>query len=332
MCPSDRPTSRAMKTRYTALLNLAFLTALRPTSGHNWLVEPHAYVTQWATSNCQGSQCTAACPLILSPETMRNTPETPERVWQRGQTVRICYAKNNHHGGMARFSLVPIAVMNSRMYHSWFTLFHTCFDGGVVDCKSEGISCGTSKTSACCRNVIIPSVFPDGKYVLGHVWYGGLHFRRQWGKYADYYSCSFVEIRGGVGKTCNVRYTPVFSPGESDRIIDGECETSASEIGPCDKYGCEDTPSFFAKPSVFENGASPRSYSCEDLMWAAREHTMDERIMMGVCKEKVCCPKECGECGGPGCHRRAVQGCCVTPILQNTTRTCDKFDPPCLRV
>lgn len=311
--------------------------------GHNWLVEPMAFNTNWKTKSCEGSECVAACPKLLQPEKMKNTMYSPAATWRRGELVRLCYSRNNHRGGFARFSLVPVNVMNSRPWHDKLTLFHTCFDGGAVSCAKDRVSCGTDEDTAHCRYIRVPSVFPDGDYVLGHVWYGGLHYKRAHGQFADYYSCSFVKIKGAVGgtKACEA-YRPFYQAGfvqpgsyMEKNIMYGMCFTSSTKVGTCGMEGCWDTPSMWGTPDKFKPGApAVDPITCSLVEEAQHEKSMDERILTGICKEDVCCHKDCGRCGGLNCSKLPGGGenCCTGAIMRNKTRTCDKFDPPCRRV
>lgn len=311
--------------------------------GHNWLVEPMAFNTNWRTRSCKGSECGAACPKILQPEKMKNMMYSPAATWRRGEMVRICYSRNNHRGGFARFSLVPVNVMNSRPWHDKLTLFHTCFDGGAVSCSEENVPCGTSDDTAHCRHIHVPSVFPDGDYVLGHVWYGGLHFKRTHGQFADYFSCSFVKIKGAVGSTKECKaFRPFYQPGFVERgsamekgVKHGMCHTSSTKVGTCGREGCWEKPAKWGVPDKFKPGASAVDpITCKLVKEAQSEKSMDQHILAGICKEDVCCHKDCGRCAGPDCSRLPGGGenCCNGAILRNKSRTCDKFTPPCIRV
>lgn len=44
----------------------------------------------------------------------------------------------------------------------------------------------------------MPGIYGDGDYVLGHVWYGGIHFPlKEERNFSDFWSCAYVRIRGG---------------------------------------------------------------------------------------------------------------------------------------
>lgn len=341
-----------ISTSHLITIILISLSQHRLAISHNWLVEPYAFNTNWRTSDCEGSECTNACPKIMQPKDMMNMREEPAATWKRGQRVRVCYARNNHHGGIARFSLVPVNVMNSRFWHKRFTLFHTCFGAGAVKCRhtktiktrqnlQEDPPCGTDRGCyAYCRNVTVPNMLPDGNYVLGHVWYGGVHFKKTKGHFADYYSCSFIEIKGGEPYRCGwksslANHKPYFDSNkdvDGVNVKDGKCLTSATSIGVCDKTGCPDETPVYAIPRVFDYRKGPDGFTCNDV-WTAFEksHTKDMNLLMGICKGDVCCPKACGTCGGEDCSKRLPGEVCCGGYIRKSERYCNRHEPPCIR-
>lgn len=324
-------------TRFLTVLTVICVLTATTSNAHNWLLEPYAFNTNWRTTSCTGSECSSACPEIMEPNKMNNVMDEPGAIWRRGQRVRICYARNNHHGGMARFSLVPVNVMTSRDWHEKLTLFHTCWGAGETQC-SRGrmrrgvLPCGTDREStAYCRYTRIPTVFPDGDYVLGHVWYGGLRFSRDRGQFADYYSCSFVRIQGGP-MTCEP-HKPYFEPGKGPGVHYGQCLTSSKWIGDCGQIGCPRRHAFYSTPTAFR-GDGPEPIRCSTVEKAFMPDSPDMHVLMGICKGDVCCPKECGKCGGPGCEDRGTEEkpCCGGTIRKMSWRKCPTYEPPCNRM
>lgn len=83
--------------------------------------------------------------------------------------------------------------------------------------------------------VIIPNVIPDGNYVLGWVWYGGLDgtlegLEKSIGLYADYWSCSFIRISGG--EQLQSEFQPTFTNNLKNRWEDG-CLAANDRPGNC---------------------------------------------------------------------------------------------------
>lgn len=239
------------------VLVIALLVVTVPqASSHNWMTQPPPYNRVFKTRNCKGRQCTDACPSKQS-SGIANSQERPAATWRRGQRVMVKWAKNNHHGGMIRIALVPVDKMWDRVWHKKMTLLHACWETGEFNC-SHNEDCGTDKSGeAFSKQVVIPDVFPDGDYVLGYVWYGGLYYKRDRGHFPDYYSCSHIRIRGGARLSAS--YQPFFDAGDNRRIVNGKCQTSADEIGLCEHNGCPNTRSFYAIPKVFQNGHRPHA-------------------------------------------------------------------------
>lgn len=293
---------------------------------------------------------------------MRNSASSPARVYRRGQRVVMKWARNNHHGGLFRISLVPVQHMFDRSWHARLTLLHGCFESGLTNCR-PGEDCGTDKKrEVFARTVQIPNVFKDGVYVVGYVWYGGTRFQEDFGQFSDYYSCSFVRIQGGnpLGGT----YKAFFEPGQSSEIRNGKCLTSAAAIGECPE-GCENRRSFYAIPKVFaQGGLPPITVGSVDGSGGkgnlgsgtgAMQRGQDKRSggnsgnnnsnlnagprnsgggtnnggngtgnsPRGLCSGNVCCTASCGRCGGSGCNRLPGGAAnCCTSVIRSSGRVC----------
>lgn len=269
------------------------------------------------------------------------TPNAPKTVIYRGQDLVVRYTKNNHHGGLLRLSLVPVRHMYSLSWHKNLTLMHGCWESGEYKCQTG--DCGTDKNQdAFQRTIRIPTVFPDGEYVLGYVWYGGLHFKRDYGFFPDFFSCAFVTVKGGeaLGGT----YKAYFEPGQGRRIVGGKCDTSSDAVGVCGNTGCVGTRAFRAIPRIFrDNGI--RSITPNELRNEnERDDTGDSGggddkdngvgagNESGICNRSVCCATSCMKCGGSGCHRRKGGGknCCMGRIRESG-RICGRDPAPCIK-
>lgn len=319
------------------LLSLSFLTL---TSGHSFLTNPEPYTTRYHTRHCRGAECVNACPIEYNAG-MANTIANPAKTWSRGETVNIQWAKNNHDGGFVRLGLVPVGVMNDRSWHERLTIMHGCWHSGMTGCKGSK-ECGTDRSgTAFERKVKIPTVFPDGDYILGFVWYGGV--RKQRGFFPDFFSCSHIRISGGP---LGGRHSAYFEAGDgpSEFVRDDMCYTSADFIGDCGTKGCVKKQAFWAVPRAFSGRSSPTSFTPEVVEKAMEEEEEvygieeragelgEEKVPGGLCIGRICCKKECGKCGGPGCKFRAggSDGCCMQSI-KRSRRMCKNGDaPPCL--
>lgn len=320
----------ALRLSLPQLLLLALVLLLQPlrARSHNWLTHPPAFNPNFATRDCQGAECTNACPRILEPSRMRNTVGRPAATWARGQTVKVAWARNNHHGGLIRLSLVPVPQMNSRAAHARFALQFGCWESGEYACAREGDTCGTDRAGrAFKRHVRVPRVFVDGDYVLGYVWYGGLHFRRRRGMFADFHSCAFVRVRGGA--RAGGRHRAAWVAGTGARVVAGRCLTASTSVGLCGRNGCAWRRAFYGTSSRFR-GRRPRRVSAGDVRRAFRGGSGGE--LAGVCKGTVCCEKRCGKCAGVGCGAApgGAAACCASTI-ERSGRRCDRVDPPCVR-
>lgn len=112
-------------------------------------------------------------------------------------------------------------------------------------------------------NITIPPVVPDGLYVLGWVWYGGMGGGMKMntpdnpypiGLFADYWSCSFVEIAGGPPPKRG--YAPVFKNDLQSFWREG-CNAHADAPGKCTYEPCE-TQGRKQKPIEFKGGKTPK--------------------------------------------------------------------------
>ena len=55
----------------------------------------------------------------------------------------------------------------------------------------------------------------------------------------------------------------------------------------------------------------------------------DPECANGIRHKNSCCPKSCGQCGGPGCSARPGGSSCCTEFISLTNRTCDAVGAPC---
>lgn len=227
-------------------------------------------------------------------------------------------------------SLVPVPSMNSRNAHIKYALQYGCWESGEYDCRAAGDSCGTDKRKRAFRRWLkIPTTYPDGDYVVGYVWFGGLHYRREKGQFPDFWSCSFVKIRGGA--PLGGWHRAKFVPGWGRGIVGGKCQTSASGVGDCARYGCPQRRSFYGIPRPFNTGKVPPGISAGTVKAGFNSNSGDANEVTGLCKSNVCCEKRCGRCGGTRCNKLPGGDKCCIGVIQRSGRPCSKFPPPCIR-
>lgn len=205
-------------------------------------------------------------------------PRMPAAIWRRGENVTIRYQRNNHGpGGFVRLSIVPIDQMLSKRVHERNAFHYSCWGGGFVAAKPEDIGrdkFGFSLTGSDGRepssrigyyttNATIPLVIPDGRYALGWAWYGGIGGSLGWNKpekpfpnglFSDYWSCSFIQIRGG--ERIQRSYRPVFQ-SNLEEFWGDSCWSAQDAPGGCKYEPCRKPRGSFQRPRPFKNGATP---------------------------------------------------------------------------
>eukprot|EP00168_Porphyra_purpurea_P008191 TRINITY_DN2031_c0_g1_i1.p1 TRINITY_DN2031_c0_g1~~TRINITY_DN2031_c0_g1_i1.p1 ORF type:complete len:310 (-),score=73.95 TRINITY_DN2031_c0_g1_i1:128-1057(-) len=167
--------------------------------------------------------------------------------------------RNNHEGGFVRLALVPLKYRDNAAMHKKYAFHYQCFRSDPFTCKTktERLVDGwfDERNVAYKTHVKVPRHIPNGVYVLGWVWYGGLHTNMPWtGYYGDYYSCSYVRIHGGGPLSWS--HQPTWWTGRSS-LFKGVCETSTTRIGECPSEPCVDHPRQLRVPEEFESGAMP---------------------------------------------------------------------------
>eukprot|EP00168_Porphyra_purpurea_P002319 TRINITY_DN1266_c0_g2_i2.p2 TRINITY_DN1266_c0_g2~~TRINITY_DN1266_c0_g2_i2.p2 ORF type:complete len:208 (+),score=16.54 TRINITY_DN1266_c0_g2_i2:688-1311(+) len=143
--------------------------------------------------------CPGPCPAHT--KAMLRDPPTTTTI-RRGGVLNLRYTRNNHHGGFARFSLVPADRAMDAHFHTRAAFLYTCWDTGAFKCRTRRErwrDCKyDNKSMAYKRRLRIPRVYPDGLYVLGFAWWGGLDDGKGFNAaLGDYYDCSYMRIQGG---------------------------------------------------------------------------------------------------------------------------------------
>lgn len=204
-----------------------------------------------------------------------SAPLRPSASYRRGQNVTIKYNRNNHGpGGFVRLTLVPVDKMMDKEVHAKNAFYYGCWGANPVPATQAdfakdkfgfNIAGGDGSLHNLTRSyhiikTTIPTVVPDGNYVLGWTWFGGVGgtvvknmpqrpFRS--GFFGDYYSCAFVRIEGGgpVARS----YDPVFI-NDLSRFWPGGCHASADAPGVCEVEPCKTLPARQQLPRAFKSG------------------------------------------------------------------------------
>lgn len=210
-----------------------------------------------------------------------DSPSKPAAVYRRGQRVTVKYQRNNHApGGFERLTLVPVAKMMDKRIHERNAFFYSCWGAktkvaSAADRKKDkfGFSItgndGTEHGHAPAfyeTHITIPACVGDGDYVLGWVWYGGIGAPvegnhptkpKEWGFFADYWSCAYVRVQGGVPiqQKCKVTFD-----NDMNQFSSAGCMAANDHPGVCTWEPCKRN-GHFQKPKPFKGGRQPYIYS-----------------------------------------------------------------------
>lgn len=228
--------------------------------------------------DCNRPDCFGPCPPIWGSGKgkARNSPSRPAAVWRRGQVVDVEWHRNNHEGGYYRRSLVPVKHMFNKNWHRKTAFEWGCWTQGRYFCGKR-TECGTDRMGFAYRNKMrVPSVFPDGDYVFAMVWFGGLHWQRKKALFSDYYTCSYVRIRGG--QLAN-SHAPGFQRGFNHRnVAPGTCRSTSARQGECGGQECKNNKPVEDVPGVFRGGRKPPNVWLGDLNKNALAYVPDWKL------------------------------------------------------
>lgn len=247
--------------------------------------------------------CPGPCDLTAIENRFSNyhSPDTPAAVYGRGDRIHVKYQRNNHGpGGFVRHTLVRPEDMMKKDVHSRNAFSYSCF--GAQPVQARGSELGEDKWGFSLvgndgkggiepgyyvSEVTIPDVVPDGKYVFGWVWYGGTggpvtngpytQEPSSKGYFGDYWSCSYVEIRGG--RPLASTYTPVFDNDMSEWSREG-CMSANDAPEMCRSEPCKVTATY-RRPREFARG-SPRALTPNDFGGVREEVEEAEMEPLGI--------------------------------------------------
>lgn len=209
--------------------------------GHSHLANPlPTRRLDCRVGNGRARDCPGPCPpMDTYGDPTGVTASRPTATWRRGEARTVTWHRNNHgngESGFVRLTLVPVDKMMNKEAHARFTFQISCWSSGLHRCPSRNIHvCGNdAEGKSYSVRIKVPTSYPDGVYVMGWAWYGGGDYK---GKsfFGDYYSCSFVRIRGGAGPTSEWR--PVFVPGDNQKHTTG-CISATDRVGACPREPC----------------------------------------------------------------------------------------------
>lgn len=195
-------------------------------------------------------------------------------------------------------TLVPIDKMMDKKVHQENAFHYSCWGADAVEATQGDIqtdrfgfniaggdgSLHDLPISYHVTNITIPPVVPNGNYVLGWVWYGGIGgpIERNvpknpfpFGFFSDYWSCSFVRISGGV--KLERSYTPQFMNNMKSEWPKG-CFSAFDEPGICKVEPCRDARGKFMVPKPFRHGA-PKQLTTKNF----KAEACNQRKVKGFC-------------------------------------------------
>lgn len=365
-----------MLRQFINLASIAVLTMLFVdiVYGHSALIKPLPYKLNYDNdvypNGCQPFKC-PPCPNYLpGAKNTRNHPTLPQETWHRGERVKVGWARNNHRGGFYRLSLVPFSKIYDHDAHKQLAFHYGCWDQNRVLCTQS--PCGSDHNNLTFETEVeVPAVLPDDVYVFAWAWFGGVDRTEDKPRFADFYSCSFVNISGGAELTDS--YQPEFEAGPATGEP-GKCLTANTEPGICTQLlQCTEGPIAYNVPSVFQNGHKPDPITKEHYVQSdipvpaspsssalpasplpsqsslpvsptespfanpptespsALPVSASPSVLGAICAGRYCCPQSCGRCGGSGCADRDGGGACCTKQIATSGRRCGEYPPPCIQ-
>eukprot|EP00168_Porphyra_purpurea_P010851 TRINITY_DN2712_c0_g1_i3.p1 TRINITY_DN2712_c0_g1~~TRINITY_DN2712_c0_g1_i3.p1 ORF type:complete len:420 (-),score=19.59 TRINITY_DN2712_c0_g1_i3:162-1421(-) len=154
--------------------------------------------------------CPSPCPVHKLKSRM------PVTTTSRGAQLPTRWYRNNHLDGFVRWTLVPLNKANDWDAHDKGTFEWGCYEAGTYRCspREKREHCTfDNKGQAHRGTVAVPKSAPDGEYMLGWTWVGGVGSSKRNVRFADYHDCARVRIRGGSPLTAS--HQPVFRSDSS---------------------------------------------------------------------------------------------------------------------
>lgn len=276
---------------------LVFFFNIKYCGAHSILVSPQSFSRRACTGLC------GPCRLAnrRNPGILANYyPGGPVAAsFRRGQNTSIAYTRNNHApGGFLRLSLVPLESMMDKETHSRNAFHYSCwgandrvatpeeikkdrFNYSFTGSDGSGHPHGVGYYIA---HVTIPKCVPNGYYVLGYVWFGGMsgtwagtspQIPLSSSHFADFWSCSWIQIEGSdpVEENCN----SVFN-NDMNVISNEGCMAHNDRPGVCASGPCNGLIGTYQLPAKFKNGPPDpmtRDYFLND---STPEETTEESL------------------------------------------------------
>ncbi|KAI0239572.1 hypothetical protein L0F63_003195, partial [Massospora cicadina] len=157
----------------------------------------------------RGRGCDSVCdsPKANSPF---NSPYNPKEIVRRGDKFKVTWLRQNHPGGFVRLAFAPME--NSDDASAFVPVKYSCYESHCQE-ASQVDMLGTFNgpgSSQCWTEVTIPTHLPDGPITLQWTWFGGgVFYADKNASFANYVSCSDLELKGGAPQTTSLP-SPTF--------------------------------------------------------------------------------------------------------------------------
>jgi len=220
--------------RSLLVLSLIFcLSCIVLINGHSYMTFPIDRSNQAQSETGCRVEAPENCSVCDSP-----TPMASPTTIQRGQTLQLHWARNNHPGGFIRISWAPTTSSHSASVFDSNVQLYMCFEIPATAClptagaQDDATDYPGLSQTACGASITVPTYLTDGAWTLQWAWFGGYSIL------GDYYSCVDYMVSGGSSVTA---YPGAYFTG-SDRANPTNTNIclfrNTDRIGECYKEPC----------------------------------------------------------------------------------------------
>jgi len=215
--------------------------------GHSYVTQPVTLTNQaQSETGCRvdavgtygpgGTNCPGPCDNSGGSIATQTTPYPT----QRGATIDVRWARNNHPGGFVRFAWAPTSSTTNAQFDAYSYRFE-CFEKGPFCAPSGAGATGDATTdtqTGCGTNITVPAWVTDGTWTLQWAWFGGYDML------GDYYSCANYQVSGGTtvnaaDSTFGNPTVPVFAGGDYANPNSPQCQfRNTDRLHQCVQENC----------------------------------------------------------------------------------------------
>ncbi|KAJ9051200.1 hypothetical protein DSO57_1007041 [Entomophthora muscae] len=202
--------------------------------GHSNMLSPAPRGNVQYTGYCsKGWGCEGVCdsPKEASPF---NSPYNPKKIVRRGEKMQVKWLRQNHPGGFVRLAFTTMA--NSNDAGAFVPAKYACYESHCGEDHHDDFlgNLNGPGFGECWTEVTIPTSLPDGPITLQWTWFGGgVLFADQEAGFANYVSCSDMQLLGGAPQTSDAA-APTFEGGDPANPGTNQCRYWTSNVvGEC---------------------------------------------------------------------------------------------------